>query len=691
MLYSSFLKQNTSSCLKRATAVTVLPGMLTLSLSLSADTLFLKETDLLSDLPVVTSASRLKQNQHTSPASVTILDRETISASGAQTLPDLLALVPGFQLFQINSNRQGVNYHGVNDEFPNQLDIMVNGRSVYLPLLSTVLWHTLGIHPEDIERVEVVRGSNAATHGSNAFLGAVNFITRHSAADADWRVSGTFGSMNSQNGYASHSGQLDGLLYRVSVASESNDGSNRFHDATRRHYLNAEFNWSPSLHDNLTLQLGYDKGMSHIGYLFDYRGFPEGEHYISQQDYQAYHQQLTWTRWLNNDTQLHAHLYRNALRLDETPPSPSDIQRFYQLDDENLASLFLSMNPGFRGYREHGRTHVIDAEIALEHRRGSTRSYTGMGIRRDKASSPVLLQSSNIESERLRLFHSSMIEFNPKLRINLGLMHEHQSATLHGTSGRIALNHQITPQTSLRIGYSHSERLPSILEKNGNYSTLRPDNTINQVDLSNPALQAEHVQSWELGMHHQFTHLEGFIDIRAFHEEVSDAIVNVMVNIDDNDRAGQKQNAGYWRNQGIEAQLKLQPVNHFWMLFNYSYLDNQVGNWSQGLASFFDGGQLAPRHTLSALANWQLLPDLNLSTSYYAMDSVRWRRSYGTLAPQPRFQRIDLKLAKSWSGPGHQLELAAVVQNALHKSYQTFYQDHRFDRRTLVQLKLTMD
>lgn len=690
MLYSLFLKQTPSNCLKRATAVTVLPGMLTLSLSLSADTQFLKETDLLSDLPIVTSASRLKQNQHTSPASVTILDRETITASSAQTLPELLALVPGFQLFQVNSNRQGVNYHGVNDEFPNQLDIMVNGRSVYLPLLSTVLWHTLGIHPEDIERVEVVRGSNAATHGSNAFLGAVNFITRHPATDADWRASGTFGSMQSQNGHVSHSGQFEGLLYRVSVASESNGGNRRFNDSIRRNYINAELNWSPSLHDNLTLQFGYDEGISHIGYLYPYHRFPSGEHYVNRQDYQAHHQLLNWTRWLDPDRQLHARLYHNSLRLDERQPGLNDILKYYlpdDMQDPDAAAALLALNPDFRGYREHGQTRVLDAEIALEQQFKSLHSFTGFGVRQDQASSPVLLQASDISRERLRLFHSSAIGVTPDLLLNLGVMHEHQSASLHGTSVRIALNRQMTPQTSLRLGYSHSERLPSVLERDGNYILYG----VGVVERANPNLHPEQIQSWELGLHHQFTHLNGFMDIRAFHEQVSDAIVNVR----SNDKAGQKQNIGYWHNQGIEAQLKLQPVDHFWMLFNYSYLDNQVGHWNQGNQPIefrrFPGGQLSPRHTLSALASWQLLPDLNLSTSYYAMDSVRWRRSYGTLEPQPGFQRLDLKLTKCWNGPAHALELTTVIQNVLNKPYQTFYQDHRFDRRALVQLKLTMD
>src|SRR3990170_6622506 len=56
----------------------------------------LTEAVFLGEVPVVLSATRLSQPLSESPASITVIDRQMIEASGALDLPDVLRLVPGF-------------------------------------------------------------------------------------------------------------------------------------------------------------------------------------------------------------------------------------------------------------------------------------------------------------------------------------------------------------------------------------------------------------------------------------------------------------------------------------------------------------------------------------------------------------------------------------------------------------------
>ncbi|KGK40856.1 hypothetical protein LH51_19020 [Nitrincola sp. A-D6] len=554
-------------------------GMSTLAHS-NAQPLF-DEADFLADIPVVTAASRLSQNLHNTPASVTLLDRATISASGAQTLPDLLRLVPGFQVFHVNMNKYGASYHGMNDEFPNQLEVMVNGRSVYLPLLSTVIWTSLGLSPEDIERVEIVRGSNAATHGSNAFMGAINFITRHPASEAKITAAGTLGSKQTQSAHLRYSGESQNAFYRISASHESNAGSQGFSDSAQRQYLNTDLSFAPSLLDTVNLHFGIDQGHTHIGYLYPYHRFPDNQHYISRSDYQANYQQINWSHLLTAESTLHINAYRNYLKLNESRPTAKDVLTYYLppgLQTQPIAEELLQLNPEFRGYREHGETHVIDTEVAFETRSPGFSSFTGLGLRRDTASSPVLLQQQDSRARRYRLFHSNEFQLSSKLLANLGIMHEVQAGGAKATSTRAAINRQITDNTSLRIGYSHSERLPSLLEQKGNYRIEFPAGQFIAIDRYNPHLGSERIRSWEVGVLHNLSPLNGYLDLRFFHERISDAIVNVK----QTDGAGMKMNRGYWRNQGVEAQLKLQPNDRLWLIINYSYLDNRAGNWDQG-------------------------------------------------------------------------------------------------------------
>ena len=124
----------------------------------------------LEDMPVIISATRLSQPLNESPVATTVIDRQMIDASGAQTIPDILRLVPGFTVGYLNGNRPVATYHGHSDRHSSRIQLVIDGRSVYLPTLSGVSWSDLIVSIDDIERLEVVRGPNGSTYGNNAFF-----------------------------------------------------------------------------------------------------------------------------------------------------------------------------------------------------------------------------------------------------------------------------------------------------------------------------------------------------------------------------------------------------------------------------------------------------------------------------------------------------------------------------------------
>jgi len=58
------------------------------------------------------------------------------------------------------------------------MQVLVDGRPVYNPLLGGVYWKSLPVQIQDIDRIEIVRGPNAVLYGSNAGLGVINVITK---------------------------------------------------------------------------------------------------------------------------------------------------------------------------------------------------------------------------------------------------------------------------------------------------------------------------------------------------------------------------------------------------------------------------------------------------------------------------------------------------------------------------------
>ena len=119
------------------------------------------------------------------PVAVEIITGEDIRASGAVDLWDYLRFRAGMNVVDGRSgegNRALVSIRGFPAEFVDNMLVLLDGRSVYTGLSGGAVWEALPVQAQDIDRIEIVRGPNAALYGSNAGLGVVNIITRRPAA-----------------------------------------------------------------------------------------------------------------------------------------------------------------------------------------------------------------------------------------------------------------------------------------------------------------------------------------------------------------------------------------------------------------------------------------------------------------------------------------------------------------------------
>ncbi|HXW16995.1 MAG TPA: TonB-dependent receptor [Candidatus Acidoferrales bacterium] len=126
----------------------------------------------------VTSASKTQQSLSRTPAAMFVISRDDIVRSGANNIPDILRMVPGLDVAQINSSAWAVSARGFNSRFSNELLVLVDGRPVYEPVYGGVFWDSLDLPFEDIERIEVIRGPGGAIWGANAVNGVINIITK---------------------------------------------------------------------------------------------------------------------------------------------------------------------------------------------------------------------------------------------------------------------------------------------------------------------------------------------------------------------------------------------------------------------------------------------------------------------------------------------------------------------------------
>lgn len=194
----------------------------------------------------VTSVSKKEQKLSRTASAVFVITRDDIQHSGAANIPDLLRMVPGLDVAQINGSTWAVSARGFNDEFADKLLVLVDGRTVYSPLFSGVFWDAQNVPLEDIERIEVIRGSGAIVWGANAVNGVINITTKKAADTQGVLVTGGGGNLDHGMGMVRYGGKIgNDASYRVfssysnvdhlpNLSGQSNDdGSEAFRGGFR--------------------------------------------------------------------------------------------------------------------------------------------------------------------------------------------------------------------------------------------------------------------------------------------------------------------------------------------------------------------------------------------------------------------------------------------------------------------------
>lgn len=185
----------------------------------------------------------------TNPASVTVIDRDTINKSAGQSVASYLRNVPGVQVVE-----DGLERISIRGESSTRVAIFIDGQKL---TDHTEHGQPLLIDPASIERIEVLRGSSSVVSGGRAIGGVVNIVTKK-GADKLLEISTQAGYFSATKGYRAStalSGSQAGFDYRLGVSrSELNDRS------TPKGRL------KPSSTDdsNISAHLGYKTGKHYI-------------------------------------------------------------------------------------------------------------------------------------------------------------------------------------------------------------------------------------------------------------------------------------------------------------------------------------------------------------------------------------------------------------------------------------------
>ncbi|WP_426171904.1 TonB-dependent receptor plug domain-containing protein [Pseudoduganella sp. R-34] len=135
----------------------------------------------LSDVRVV-SVSKREERLGDAPASAFVITADDIRRSGARSLAEALRMAPNLHVAQTPAGNYTITARGFAGNSANKQLVMIDGRSVYTPLLSGVSWDVQQVPVDAIERIEVVSGPGGTLWGTNAVNGVINVITKHASS-----------------------------------------------------------------------------------------------------------------------------------------------------------------------------------------------------------------------------------------------------------------------------------------------------------------------------------------------------------------------------------------------------------------------------------------------------------------------------------------------------------------------------
>jgi iron complex outermembrane receptor protein len=642
------------------------------------------EADYLGDLPVVLSVARLQQRPADVPGFVTLISAKDIRYSGARDLAELLRVVPGFQVAFSSYGAPVAGYHGFANDVPKGLQVLIDGRSQHSTLAEGgVGWNSIDVPLEDIERIEVLRGSNSAAYGSNAFMGVVNVITRRPADTPGAAAIVSNGNQGVRDRYARYGFGLADWNARLSAESRRDDGEPAFFDSRETSRINLRADGNLTAADRLRLSAGWTRVDLGVGYApFDSRGKTAQQlaaHAIEQRT-NPRRVSTVEADFLQADWQHHdADAGDTEVRVHHIGQSMDD---FYRID---LAPLGIPLATDFNNSGRATRDAVdVQHTIGFE----DWRLVGGLGWRHDVARHAYFFGAGRRVTQTIyRLFGQLEWRPDPRITANIGATAEDHSLTGYSLSPRAALNLHLLPNQTVKFVLGRSQRLPTLYESSADerlFETVGaavPVGTLLNVDRSSSGLlRPERVFSKEVGYLGSFPDLGLTLDARGFREDIKDRIQSYAVDFPVGSECPVFEqdppsspcgdyddffNVIDARIQGWELAATWQPGEdtaltlartHLRVRTHWSSATRPAGAVEVGTLDYL--AQSAPAYASALSFRHRLATRFTLAVAYTDVETFKWTQNGRTDA----YQRLDWRLGYEFRLAGQPAELSWTVR-----------------------------
>ena len=577
--------------------------------------------------------------------SVTVITREEIERRQVKYLAELLRDVPGFSVSQSGGpgTYTQVRVRGAES---NQLLVLMDGIRANDPASNDEFQFQYAL-TADIERIEIIRGPQSATWGTDALAGVINIIRRKDISGRYLNTTAEYGSFDSLN--LGVDGGINNERYQLSggVTFLDTDGTNISrtgdeNDGAKNTTGNATLNVTAT--DALKLAFTGQYVDAHSDFDdadFVFTGLPIDADRVSEAS----------RTYLSGDAQYDPadSRWSGSFAINW---SDSANDNFYDGGwDSSTGATVLELRArtsvllGNRAAQNHRLTFAVDQENTDFKQRGTATPY----------GDPNQDQSYHDIGYAAEYVGQPLQDFTWTLSGRLDDFSDFDNVF----TWQLAASQHVTDSLKLRGSVGTGSKAPTFTERFGYY----PDYFI-----GNPDLKPEQSSGWELGLDSDLGTDKLNFGVAYFDQKLKDEIDGFVFDLDTFLFTAANRDEKSHR-KGVEAVLDADLTGHFSVQGSYTWVDatenDSSGNTVQEVRR--------PRHMASFIANYDFLQDrgnLNLSVNYNSTQ-------FDSFFPPPYFGleyvQLDnytvVDVAASWQ-LSSQFELIGRITNLLDANYE---------------------
>ncbi len=594
--------------------------------------------------PVVVTASRIGQLQKDAIPSTTVITSETIQNKKLADIPSLLRSEAGIEFARSGGAGQATSVFMRGTE-ARQMLVILDGIPIRDAVGAGTVEMLAHIQPDQIDRIEVVRGNVSAIYGSGAMGGVIQIFTKQGTGKPTANVFAEYGSDNTTRIGAGVSGKTEaGTSFALSATRYRTDGFSATNSKESWSYNpDDDYDRNLSISASLSQKLNKDHELGMNLYMYDAKFDMD----YSGKGYDDLGKSKQWTGAIYSKNRL------TQDWLSTVTVSHTDIKRKYRYD--NIQFPEFSAKSTF-----HSETSMLqwDNQVALS---ADWMATAGVDFGNDKAEA----YSENYSRDRYSVYAGLLGKIGAH-NLQANVRYDHVDDAGADTTGYLGYSYDLASSWKLLASVSTSFLAPTLDQLNVQPT---PDSWYTQ---GSKNLKSERSTNYEAGI--QYAKGKDLIRLTAFEWHTRDLISTSY----DPDIGGYKYaNIGKAKNTGVDLNAQTEifgldmGANMTWQNPKDRENDIQLGR----RAKFF--GSLNVSKTLG---QWYFGGDLQY-TGHRPDGAYEGAHNLGSYTLVNLNARYNIN---------KNISLYARIENLFDKDYETAYGYNQPDRGAYVGVNVKM-